>query len=339
VTAQLLYEIGGPGYINPDVVAHFDTLRMSEAGCNRVRVSGCRGSSPPNQHKVCIVTEGPAKQSLEVLLTGLDIERKAEVYLDSVFHNLGGRSQFDDVDVQLIRSDQENPASNELAQALLRVTVTSRDPAKLGRLFSAKTIELALANIPGLTGRGGGGFSGTPTTIHWPALIDSGRVRERVHVDGRTIEVEPTQTLSFEEVHYQATPAEIPPAPTGATMAIPLGRIFGARSGDKGATANCGVWAKTPEAFAFLRGYLTVDTLKQLCPDFAAYDIERCELPNILAVNFVIRGVLAGGAASNNRIDKQAKSLGEYLGAKIIKAPKSIVGQYRGRPNRSHAAA
>ena len=116
VTAQLLYEISTPAYMNPDVIAHFDTLRIEQAGPDRVRVSGCRGSSPPPTHKVCFNTLGPFKQSFEVLLTGLDIELKAEKYLDQVFYNLGGREQFDDVDVQLIRSDHEDPATNEVAR-------------------------------------------------------------------------------------------------------------------------------------------------------------------------------------------------------------------------------
>lgn len=325
VTAQLLYEISTPAYYNPDVVAHFDTMKIEQAGDDRVRVSGCRGSSPPPTHKVCFNTLGPLKQSMEVLLTGLDIEKKAEVYLDSIFHNLGGKAQFDHVDIQLIRSDKEDPATNEEAHAALRVTVTTRDPSKVGRLFQAKITELALANIPGNTGRGGGGFTGAPVIVHWPALIDSRKVTERLHMDGETIEVLPTQRLDLDEIYYQQQPAKIGPAPAGETVKLPLGRLFGTRSGDKGGNANCGVWARSDEAYAFLYEYLSVDRFKRLAPDMAQYEIERYELPNLRALNFYIKGVLDGGASSNNRIDKQAKSLGEYLRAKYIEAPKSLM--------------
>ena len=325
VTAQLLYEISTPAYVNPDVVSHFDTLKIEQAGPDRVHVSGCRGSSPPPTHKVCFNTLGPYKQSFEVLLTGLDIEKKAEIYLDSVFYNLGGKEQFDDVDIQLIRSDKEDPASNELAHASLRVTVTSRDPSKLGRLFSAKITELGLANIPGNTGRGGGGFTGAQTIVHWPALIDSKRVTEHVHLGGDVIDVLPTQRLGLEDIYVQKLPVSLAPTPSGQTVRVPFGRLFGTRSGDKGGNANCGVWAKTDEAYAFLHQYLTVDQFKQLCPDMASYPIERYEMPNLRSLNFYIKGVLGGGASSNHRIDKQAKSLGEYLGAKYIYAPKSLV--------------
>lgn len=325
VTAQLLYEISTPAYVNPDVVAHFDTLQIEQAGPDRVHVSGCRGSSPPPTHKVCLNTLGPYKQSFEVLLTGLDIEKKAEVYLDAVFYNLGGKEQFDDVDIQLVRSDQEDPQTNEQAHAALRVTVTSRDPAKLGRLFSAKITELGLASIPGNTGRGGGGFNGSQTIVHWPALIDSQRVTERVHLGGQTIDVLPTQRLGLEDIYFQRLPADIAPAPGGDKVRVPFGRLFGTRSGDKGGNANCGVWARSDEAYAFLYHYLTVEEFKRLCPDMAAYPIERYEMPNLRSLNFYIKGVLGGGASSNHRIDKQAKSLGEYVGAKSIQAPKSLV--------------
>jgi hypothetical protein len=324
VKAQLLYEISTPAYYNPDVIAHFDTMQIEQTGEDRVYVSGCRGSSPPPTHKVCFNTQGLYKQSMEVLLTGLDIEKKAELYLDAVFHNIGGREQFDDIDIQLIRSDHEDPDSNEVAHAALRVTITGKDPSKFGRIFAAKTTELALAGIPGNTGRGASGFNGAPAIIHWPALVSSQRLSERVHFAGATTEVLPTQRLNLEEIYYQQTPASIGPAPTGLRVKIPFGRLFGTRSGDKGGNANCGVWAKTDEAYTFLYEFLTVDEFKRLVPDFGQYEVERYDMPNLRAMNFYIKGVLGTGAASNHRIDKQAKSLGEYLRAKYIEVPEVL---------------
>ena len=325
VKAQLLYEISTPAYYNPDVIAHFDTMQIVQVGEDRVYVSGCRGSSPPPTHKVCFNIQGPYKQSMEVLLTGLDIEKKAELYLDAVFHNMGGREQFDDVDIQLIRSDHEDPDNNEVAHAALRVTITGRDPSKFGRIFAAKTTELGLAGIPGNTSRGAAGFNGGPAIIHWPALISSQRITERVHFGGKTTQVLPTQRLNMEEIYYQEIPATIAPAPTGPTTRIPFGRLFGTRSGDKGGNANCGVWAKTDEAYSFLHEFLTVEEFKRLLPDFGQFEVERYDMPNLKAMNFYIKGVLGTGAASNHRIDKQAKSLGEYLRAKYIDVPNAII--------------
>ena len=325
ISAQLLYEISTPAYYNPDVVAHFDTLSIEQVGEDRVRVSGTRGSNPPPTHKVCVNTVGPYKQSTEVLLTGLDIEKKAEIYLDSILHNVGGREQFDEVDVQLIRSDHEDPGTNEVAHAALRITFVSSDPSKLGRLLQAKMTELGLANIPGNTGRGGGGYSGNQVLVHWPCYIDSQKVVERVHMDGGMTEVQPTQQLDLPEMFYQQVPVDIPSSPRGETRKVPFGRLFGTRSGDKGGAANCGVWARSDEAYGFLHDFLTVDRFKALLPDFGAFEVEQYELPNMLALNFVIRGVLGGGVSSNHRIDKQAKSLGEYLRAKHVDIPESLL--------------
>ena len=313
-----------PAYQNPDVVAHFETMHIAQAGPDRVRISGVRGSSPPPTHKVCLNVAGPHKQTVEVLLTGLDIERKAQIHVDQIFHNLGGKAQFDDVDVQLLRTDQEDPDCNEAAQAILRIIVTTRDAKKVGRLFDAKVIELALAAVPGNAGRSGG-FTGGRAIVHWPAALDSQFVAELVHCGGRTTEVLPTQRLQLPEIHYQQPPVQLAPMPAGERTRLPLGRLFGTRSGDKGGNANCGVWARSDGAYRFLREYLSADEFKRLLPDMAPYEVERYELPNLRALNFYIKGVLGTGAASNHRIDKQAKSLGEYLRAKRIEVPMSLL--------------
>ncbi len=330
ITAQLLYEISTPAYYNPDVIAHFDTMNIKQAGDDRVYVSGCRGSSPPPTHKVCINTLGNYRNGIEVLLTGLDIEKKAELYIDQIFKNLGGQEQFDEVEIQLIRSDQENPASNEVAHAALRITVTSSDPNKVGRLFSAKITELSLATIPGNTGRGNSMGGGQPTIVYWPALIDSKHITERLHFNGEVTEILPTQRLGLDDIYYQEIPVTIDKAPAGNETSIPFGRLYGARSGDKGGCANCGVWARTDAAYSFLYEYLTVEQFKTLLPDMAQYQIERYEIPNLRALNFYIHDVLKDGVSSNNRIDGQAKTLCEYLRAKTIEAPQVLVDELNG---------
>ncbi len=326
ITAQLLYEISTPAYYNPDVIAHFDTLKLEQLADHEVRVSGCRGSSPPSTHKVCINTKGKYKSGIEVLLTGLNIERKAELYIDQIFYNLGGQAQFDEVEIQLIRSDKENPETNEEAHAALRITCSSSDPKKVNRLFSAKITELSLATIPGNTSRGNSMGGGNETIVYWPALLDSQKVTEFLHLDGKTTEVLPTQRLGLEEKYYQEVPVEIAPAPSGPTVKAPLGSLFGARSGDKGGCANCGVWAKTDEAYSFLHSFLTVDRFKELCPDVSQYQVLRYELANMRSLNFYIKGILKDGVSSNNRIDGQAKSFGEYLRAKVIDIPQELFG-------------
>ena len=324
VTAQLLYEISSPAYLNPDVIAHFDTLKIEQDSKDRVYVSGCRGSSPTQSHKVCINLAGGYRNGMEFILTGLDIEEKAKIITDALFNSVGGQDQFDEVSILLDRTDKEDPNSNEEAMASLRVSVKSKNADLVGRMFSSKMIELALANYPGFF-TGGGVRSGGPVLVYWPALIDSKHIKETVHVDGKKIEVLPTNQLGLEEIYYQKQPIDVPPAPSDAPLRKPLGELFGARSGDKGGCANIGVWAKTENAFSFLNEYLTVETLKKLMPDVAEFDIDRYELPNILSLNFYIHGILQDGVSSNTRKDGQAKSLGEYLRSKYIDIPKSLI--------------
>ena len=325
VTAQLLYEINSPAYVNPDVIAHFDTLKIEEVEKDKVYVSGCRGSSPPDKHKVCINLAGGFRNGMEIILTGLDIEDKAKVFTDALFNSVGGRKQFDEVSIQLHRTDKENPNSNEEAMASLLVSVKSKDQNLVGRLFSAKIIELALANIPGFFAQGGIKSSG-PVIIYWPALVDSKHIKEKVHIDGEEIEVIPTSQLELEEIYYQKEPIKIKKIKKEDEKEIYFGEIYGTRSGDKGGCANLGVWAKNANSFAFLHDFLTVKKLKELLPDLNQYKIERFELANINSLNFYIHDILQDGVSSNDKKDGQAKSLGEYLRAKKVKVPQSIIG-------------
>jgi hypothetical protein len=325
VTAQLLYEISSSAYINPDVIAHFDTLKIEEVKKDKVFVSGCRGSSPPNKHKVCINLAGGYRNGMEIILTGLDIEEKAEVFTNALFNSVGGKDQFEEVSIQLHRTDKENPSSNEEAMASLLVSVKSKDQNLVGRLFSAKIIELALANIPGFFAQGGVKSSG-PVVVYWPALLDSKYIKEKVYINGDEIEVLPTSQLELEEIYYQKEPINVENIEIKNEKTIYFGDIFGTRSGDKGGCANLGIWAKNKNAFSFLYDFLNEEKLKELLPDLKDFKIERYELPNINSLNFYIHDILQDGVSSNDRKDSQAKSLGEYLRAKKIKVPQSIIG-------------
>ena len=326
VTAQLLYEISSPAYVNPDVIAHFDTLKIEEVDKDKVHVSGCRGSSPPKDHKVCINLAGGNRNGMEIILTGMNIEDKAKVFTDTLFNSVGGKDQFDEVFIELHRTDKENPSTNEEAMASLVISVKSMNQELVGRLFSAKIIELALANIPGFFAQTSPKSSG-PVIVYWPALINSKYIKERVHVDGKEIEIIPTSQMGLEEIYYQREPIKIDDIKSSSHSEIFFGDLFGTRSGDKGGCANLGVWAKNNTAFSFLYNFLTIEKIKELMPDLSKYEIERFELPNINSLNFYIHDILQDGVSSNNRKDSQAKSLGEYLRAKKILVPNEILGE------------
>ena len=189
VTAQLLYEIAEPGYPNPDVVAHFDTVTLGQDGPDRVRLSGTRGSPPPATAKVAINFLGGYRNTMTLVLTGLDIEDKAAWAEQELFGILGGRDQFADVDVRLLRFDQPDAPTNEQATAHLRITVKDPDPRKVGRRFSNATMELALGGYAGF-------HTTTPPTpesaygVYWPALVPAAEVPHAVVLpDGTTMPI------------------------------------------------------------------------------------------------------------------------------------------------------
>jgi hypothetical protein len=322
VKAQLLYEVREPKYLTPDVAARFDTIEISQEAENRVKITGVKGQPPPDTTKVCINNLGGYRNSMTIVLTGLDIEKKAKIFEDALFDAIGGRGQYAVEDVQLIRSDKEDPATNDEAFAYLRVSVMDPDAKKVG-LFSAKIVELGLANIPGFTATAPP-TKGTPAIMHWPALLSGKHVHQNVVIGNEEFIIE-SVSADPDAPLPEIKKVEIPPAPTGKTVRMPLGRLFATRSGDKGGNANLGVWAKTPEAYAFLREFLTTERLKTLLKDISGFEMERYEFPNLLAINFYIKGVLGEGVAASIRSDPQAKTLGEYLRAKVIDIPETIV--------------
>ncbi|HEY5626106.1 MAG TPA: acyclic terpene utilization AtuA family protein, partial [Dehalococcoidia bacterium] len=323
VTAQLLYEIGSERYMNPDVVARFDTIELEQEAPDRVRVSGVRGEPAPDTTKVCINYLGGFRNTMTFVLTGLDIEEKAKLAEETLFAELGGREQFDEVDVRLTRSDKEDPESNEEAGAYLRVTVKAKDAAKVGRAFSAKVVEMALANYPGFHMASGLG-SENAFGVYWPALVPVDAIDEVVVAhDGSRIPVPPVKP--HESLTVEPVSAPTFDVPAGPTTGAPLGKIFGARSGDKGGNANVGVWARNDAAYAWLANFLTVDRFKELVGEARGLEVQRYELPNLRALNFVVVGLLGEGVSSSTRPDPQAKSLGEYLRARVVDLPQVLL--------------
>jgi len=324
VTAQLLYEIGSPRYLNPDVVARFDSIRLEQQGPDRVRVHGVRGEPAPASTKVCINYHGGFRNSTTFCLTGLDIEDKAAL-VERTFWSAfpGGRASFAKTSTQLVRSDHPDPATNEEAVATLTMTAKDPDPRKVGRAFSNVAIEMALASYPGMFGRGGPG-EGQPYGVYWPTLIPSDLCWSEVTVDDRRTVVDNTPA-DPDAPEIVVRPDPLPEVPGGPRARAPLGRVVGARSGDKGGNANVGLWARSPQAYAWLAAYLTVERVRELFPEARDRDVERYELPNLLAVNFVFKGLLEDGVASSTRMDAQAKGLGEYLRARVVDVPAVLI--------------
>jgi hypothetical protein len=339
VTSQLLYEIGGPAYLGPDVTARFDTVRVEPLGPDRVRLHGVQGEPPPPTLKVAMNELGGYRNDIAVALCGLDIEAKAQLVEDAFWEACPYKPEdFASVTARLVRTDRHDPATNEEAVAAWRLTVKDPDERKVGRAVSNAMVELGLATIPGFFGLSGGPREARPYGVFRPAAVPAELVPQHVVMLGgdRTVvdsvapQVVPSAGGSVDVASVLApAPAREPVATAsgGSTIQAPLGRVVGARSGDKGGNANLGVFARSDAAWAWLDGFLTTGRLRALLPETAELAVDRYRFANLRALNFVIHGLLQEGVAASTRQDGQAKSLGEWLRARVVDIPGALVGE------------
>jgi len=325
VTSQLLYEIASPTYLGPDVSARFDTVTLEQVHPDRVRISGVRGEPPPATLKVAMNELGGYRQDLTVAITGLDVEAKAALVEEAFWRACPhAPDEFASVTTRLVRTDKPDPATNEEAVALWRLTLKDPDEHKVGRAVANAVVEIALATIPGFFLVGSAPSGGSPFGVYRPTQIPSSLVPQYVTVLGEsTTQVDSVAPTGSVSVTALAGPSA--DVPDGPTAHVPLGLVVGARSGDKGGTANLGVFARRDDAWAWLDSYLSVEELRRLLPETAPLVIERHRLASIRALNFVIHGLLEEGVAASTRQDAQAKGLGEWLRSRVVDVPGSLL--------------
>ncbi|MBF6437437.1 acyclic terpene utilization AtuA family protein [Nocardia cyriacigeorgica] len=321
VQAQLMYEIQGARYAGPDVTTRLDTIRVEQEGTDRVLISGVTGEAPPPQLKVSLNTLGGFRNEMEFVLTGLDIEAKAELAQRQLESWLTVRPA--ELDWTLARLDRPDADTEEQASAMLRCVVRDPDPNKVGRAFSSVAVELALASYPGCSFTTLPG-NGSPYGVYTPGFVDASEVPHiAVLADGTRVDIaQASDTRALEPV---PTPQLPEPFTGNDTRRAPLGSIALARSGDKGGDANIGVWVRTGEQWRWLVHTLTVERLRELLPETASLEVTRHVLPNLRALNFIISGLLGKGVAYQARFDPQAKGLGEWLRSRHVDIPTELL--------------
>jgi hypothetical protein len=319
VTAQLLYEIGPPHYLNPDVVADFSSIELTDLGDDRVQIAPVTGYPPPQTTKICVNTIGGFRNSMTFLLTGLDIEPKADLVRRQLTPALDDVKQ---VEWTLSRTDHDDPDTNDRAVARLTVSVKDSDATRIGRPFSSAAVEIALGSYPGCTLTSPPGEA-SPYGVYSAAYLANDLVEHHVVLDdGSVNDIAPTPGANLAWVtHAFAARSGLGPG----TLRVPLGSVVGARSGDKGGDANVGVWARTDRSHSWLTRWLTVERFQELLPETADLAVDRHVLSNLRALNFVVHRLLGEGVASSTRQDPQAKGLGEWLRSRVVDIPTSLL--------------
>lgn len=313
VKAQILYEITGPRYLNPDAIARFDTLELEEVGPDRVRVSGVRGEPAPTTYKVSAHRLAGFRNRVSFVFRGGRVKEKAALAERTLLEKLGGKEQFESY---LSELEGDDPFG------ILHIGVRDPNPKKVGRAFTNRAVELGTANYPGmnLTAPPEGE---KPALEVFSALLEKRHIKEIVHIEGERIEIP-----HLEPAEREAIPLVEPPAlesPGGERVVRRLREVFLARSGDKGSDANLAIYGDDEAGFAFLVNELSVERLRELLPETANSKIERFVFPKLRGLNFVIHDFLDGGVAQSLKADPQAKALGELLLNQEMPIPSSLL--------------
>ncbi|MET7278710.1 acyclic terpene utilization AtuA family protein [Kribbella sp. NPDC005582] len=327
VKAQLLYEITGARYAGPDVTTRLDTIELSDDGPDRVRITGVRGEAPPPTYKVSLNSVGGFRNEVTFVLTGLQLEEKAELVKAQLESALVKRPA--ELQWTLAWTEKPNAETEEEASVFLRCAVKDPDPKVVGRAFSSAAVELALASYPGFHVIAPPS-DGSPYGVFRAGYVDIHEVEHVVVLPGGTrVVVEPAaETQPLTPAEDAGLPIPLPSlASTGRprTREVPLGRLVGARSGDKGGDANVGVWVRDEKAWRWLAHTLTVELFQELLPETQKLTVTRYLLPNLLAMNFVVEGLLGEGVAAQARFDPQAKAVGEWLRSRYVDIPEMLL--------------
>jgi hypothetical protein len=328
VTEQLVYEMGSPAYVAPDCVARFDSIRLREEGPDRVRVTGARGAPAPEKLKVSISFSDGYRAFGRLLVSGPDALRKARRVAEAFWDSAGGAELYEDAVTQYVGWDASHPplATREPGEVLLQVAVRDADEEKINARFGPQLVPRVLGTVPGITYLADQGRPRASDVVgYWPALVSRSKVPMRVVV-GETEREVPHPDLAG----AKAAPFEPPDvgavAPLrGHRIRVPLSRLCLARSGDKGDMANVGVIARSPAVFAWMRRNLTSEFVKERFGGVCRGAVTRHEVPNLLAMNFLLGESLGGGGTLSLLVDAQGKTYAQYLLAAEVVVDAGVV--------------
>jgi len=316
VSEQLVYEMGSPGYVSPDCVARFDSIRLEQQGKDRVRVSGARGAPAPEKLKVSVSFAQGFRAFGRLLVSGPDALRKAKRVADAFWDAAGGAESYDAALTQVVGWDASHPplAPREPGEVLLQVAVRDASEEKINSRFGPQLVPRVLGTVPGITYLADQGRPRASEVVgYWPALVSRSRVATRVVV-GTTEQAVPQPEVRASPVTaFRPPEVDAVPPLRGMRTRAPLSRLCLARSGDKGDTANIGVIARSPSIFAWMRRNLTAEFVKDRFRGVCKAAVERHEVPNLLALNFLLHESLGGGGTLSLLVDAQGKTYAQYL--------------------------
>ncbi len=315
VKEQLVYEIGNPDeYLSPDVTVSFQSLTVQDLGDDRVRVSGARGRPAPQSLKVSATYRDGFRAAGTLTIFGRNAVTKARRAGEVVLQRVRSAGfELRDSFIECLGTGASVPAvpsridESQFLETVLRIAVEADDCSAV-ECFARELMPLVTAGPQGTTGYAEGRPHPHPVFRYWPCLIDRDRVHPRVELvseGARRMGPAPRRTTAIVPNGEPAPRWSLPTAEPPQR----LGDLAYARSGDKGTGANIGVVARTPENYDMLLAQLTAERVGEFFASMGVLEVIRYELPNLHALNFVVKGILSRPL----RVDAQGKALGQAL--------------------------
>ncbi|HEV3217149.1 MAG TPA: acyclic terpene utilization AtuA family protein [Vicinamibacterales bacterium] len=337
VSEQILYEIGSPAYVSPDVVARFDAIALEQEAPDRVRVTGARGEPAPAKLKVSVSYHAGWRAFGRLILSGPDALAKASKVAEAFWESAGGRGLYERAIHQFIGWNGCHPplAASEPGEVLVQFAVRDRDERKINTRFATQIVPRVLGTVPGISYIADQGRPRASEVVaFWPALVSRSAVSQRVVIgDDETAVGEPAALTPSRS----AAPGPGPELPRAGhalprsfperTVRVRLLKLCLARSGDKGDTANIGVIARSEAIYRWMIDNLTAGFVKRHFDGVCEGEVERHELPNLWAVNFLLHRSLGGGGAASLLVDAQGKTYAQYLLAAEVEVSEGLIAR------------
>jgi hypothetical protein len=335
VTEQILYEIGTPAYLSPDVVARFDSVALEQEAPDRVRVTGARGEPAPEKLKVSVSYHAGWRAFGRLILSGPDTLAKANKVAEAFWESAGGRGSYEHAIHQFIGWNGCHPplAASEPGEVLVQFAVRDRDERKINTRFAPQIVPRVLGTVPGISYIADQGRPRASEVVaFWPALVSRLAVSQRVVIGDDEFAVsEPAvltrSAMSVPRLEVPVAYRSLPRSSPERIVRVRLQKLCLARSGDKGDTANIGVIARSKAIYGWMIENLTAAFVKRYFDDVCEGEVERHELPNLLAVNFLLHRSLGGGGTSSLIVDAQGKTYAQYLLAAEVEVPEGLVAR------------
>jgi hypothetical protein len=328
VSEQLLYEMGSPEYISPDCIARFDSIHLEQEGPDRVRVSGIVGEPAPARLKVSMSFQQGYRAFGRLMVSGPDALAKARKVAEIFWESAGGEALYQDASTQMIGFDSCHPslAGCEPGEILLQVAVRDDTPDHIRSHFAPQLVPRVLATVPGITYLADQGRPRPSDVVgYWPALIDRDHVPVQVLVGDQEVEVRPDPIEPSDAPRLAPVEVGEPPAPAGRTRVVALSELCLGRSGDKGDTCNVGLIARSPAVYPWLRETVTAEFVAERFGSMVRGGVERFEVANLLALNFLLHESLGGGGTLSLLLDAQGKTYAQFLLATEVEVDESLL--------------